>query len=164
MEAEIISTWISFLRASIPENTPIVRQEALVGTGAVRPELPFISFKLINGPDDIMSKDNFIYMNNSFQQDTVKKFTISIQGYGREAMDIINGIRFETQKSDNIDQLRDGAGVSITNRGTATDVSVERETGYDRRVSLDIDFIVGLTIPVNYETIETVKVDQIHAS
>ena len=164
METEIISTWVSFLRSSIPQDTPIVRQEALVGTGAVRPVLPFISFKIITGPDDIMSRDNFIWANGSFQQDTVKKFTISIQAYGSTAMELINEIRFNTQMSDKINSLRQGAGISISIRGTATDISVERETGFDRRVSLDLDFIVGLTIPTNYETIELVNVEQADAS
>lgn len=165
MEDEIVRGWIGFLRRVLSRNVKIIRLEALVGDGAVRPDLPFVGLKIISGPDDIMAKDKFGFDERGvYNQYTAKKFSVIIISYGEDAMSTISTIKSESQLSDHIDFLRSAAGISITSRGPTTDASVQRETGFDRRYSMSFDFIVGLTIPVTAEVIETANVEQVNGN
>ena len=117
--------------------------------------------KIISGPNDLMTSDEFsLNSNEDMRQKTTYSFTISIQAYGEEAMHLVTQIKFETQNPDNINFLREKAGISVTNRGGISDISFERETGFDRRYVLEFDFIAGFTIPINLGIIEKANVTQ----
>lgn len=162
METEIVKSWIGYLRRVLAEDVKIIRLESLVGDGAVRPDLPFVSLKIISGPDNVMSKDRFGFDSSGrYNQYTAKKFSILVVAYGDEAMSIISTIKSESQIPDHIDFLRKNGGISISGRGAIADASVQRETGFDRRYSMSFDFIIGLTIPIQVETIGTANVERV---
>ena len=146
MYETIMTGWISVLKNIFPLDYTIIRSDALVGSGAIKPNGKFITLKLIAGPNDQTNDEMYFFPDNEnfMRMRTAKNFTMSFNFYREDALDSINLFRLRLFDPEIVDLLKENGKISVSSRGGVVDLSNMLETGYDRRYQIDIGFAVGM--------------------
>ena len=153
---EILNPWISLLERILPDHI-IARAEAMVGDGAVRPSGPFVTVKIISGPNDYtIDEVQTFNSQNILEMFTIKNYILSLQVFRKGALDAITLVKTQLRNPDNVDFLHRQANVAVTNRGGVTDLSQQFATGFEERFQCDISFSKSFTAKTKVGTIERV--------
>ena len=79
---KLVTVWVRYCNLVLGDGWVVTQSEAIVGKGAVRPKKPYLTLKIISGPNDYTIDDELIVDSNGFQQIfSQKSFTISIQAF-----------------------------------------------------------------------------------
>lgn len=160
MYEQIMAAWVMAITQIIGDDWTVIRAEAMVGEGAIRPNGPFVTVKLIAGPNDYTIDEVQVFdENNQMELRGAKWFTVSIQAFRETAMNAVMDIKTQLKNPDIIDFLRNNAGISVTNRGGVTDLSQQFETGFEERFQVDISFAAGFTANTTVGIIESANVE-----
>lgn len=154
--------WIAVLNKIFPSEYSIIRSDALVGSGAIKPDGKFITLKLITGPDD-QTMDEMLFFpdaENFMKMRTAKNFTMSFNFYREGALDNINLFKLRLFDPEIVDFLKENGKISVNSRGTVVDLSDLLETGFDNRYQMDIGFAVGMEYTTEIGRIEKATVNQ----
>lgn len=162
---QIIQAWVSYCDSVLnpdPQNKEwtVTIEEDAIGNGAIRPPKPYVSLKIISGPGKITIDDDLVFNKDDGQHYRCgqRAYTLSIKSFGVEFMDGLSDIANETENPDLIDQLISDAHISIIRTGTISDISAKLETGFEKRGTLDIEFLSSHNKIANIETIEKVEI------
>ena len=162
MYTEIMQGWISVLKNIFPLEYTIVRSDALVGSGAIKPDGKFITLKLITGPGEQTNDEVYFFPDdeNFMRMRTAKNFTMSLNFYREDSFDNINLFKIRLYDPVIVDFLKENGKISVTSRGDVVDLSDMLETGFDRRYQMDIGFAVGMEYVTTIGRIEKADVSQ----
>ena len=150
MQSSVIEqAWLDYCNTvlnsdPVPENNiwTVTLAEASQGNGGPRPQKPYVTLKIISGPgritidDELRNKEN----TDEFYLVGQRSYTLSIKSYGAEYIDGLSDITTCFDDPDIVQQLKNDADISVTNKGTVSDISGVLETGYEKRGTLDIFF------------------------
>ena len=160
----LIKAWVGYCRAVLGLEWTVTRAEAVVGSGAVRPPGPYVTLKIISGPNDYSIDDELIFdCNGKGKIFSQKGFVLSVQAFREGHNDALNTIKTQISNPEYAELLKKDGKISVTTRGSVTDISRQLETGYEPRSAMDINFCVRFAFPSEIGTLErVVGVEQVN--
>ena len=161
----ILDAWYNYAVSLVNDDVTVIFSDELYGKDAPRPQLPYMTLKIISGPQsktiDSMTKKN---AQGTFDLIDVERYTLSVQMFGSEKaddfayIDILKSFKNQLSNPDRLEQLRAEGDIGIQSRGTVKDISALLKTGFERRATLDIIFLSSNIEEVGLESIEKVQI------
>lgn len=156
----IIQAWIDYCASVLGNDWTITRAEEVTGRDAPRPVGNYLTLKVISGPGRITIDDELRYdtPRDAFNLVGQRSYTLSIQAFRAGNSDALNLLSSKLGDPDFYDQLKVDADISVTNKGSVTDISAQLETGFESRSAIDIFFNSSNNIETGIGTLEKVEI------
>ena len=159
----IIQTWIDTIREIVRDRYLITREEAMFNGDGPRPDCPYITVKIISGPEKITSFDPLVFNGKSgggrnFNLVGQRTYTISIKAIDGCPTDILNEIATRMDDPDIYGKLKCDADISVYQISRVIDITALINTGYERRSSIDFLFYSSNNIETGVGLIEKANV------
>lgn len=154
---ELNLAWLNFIKAAIlsdyPDHTVIFAER-----DGPRPNKPYLTLK-INGPFRVTITDSrkFNEETETFEYQGHRRYSLSVQSYGIDHLDVLDDILIGTQNPEH-NHLLKAWDIGIENRGNIIDISDRVSTAWEKRGSLDISFLSSKIKNTNIGIIETVEI------
>lgn len=88
-----------------------------------------------------------------------REFTLSVQAYGVNPMQILENLRTSLQSETNLNQLRE-AGIAYFGQNSIIDISTLIDSRYELRAAMDLNFRIGQQYAEALGTIATAEVTE----
>jgi len=159
LQTNLKKAWYDFVKSVVP--SPWTVTFADQKDDAPRPPKPYLTLKIITGPQKKMLKDikRFIPGENNDQAFLVglRSYSLSIQAYGADFDDALGDVITLLDEPDKRQILRNSDIGSIV-AGGILDISQRLPTGFESRASLDITFVSSNTKETGIGYIDTVVI------
>ena len=153
---EMLQVWHSFVKSRVDDWVQVI----FADEPGTRPKNPYVTIKMISGPRALGSFDELLSIANStkYTVSGMRQFTLNLQGFGTEAIDILDRLQSLLDDPATGLFLRAESDMAIVSKGAVTDITELMETGYEPRASMDIIFNTSRNVEVDPSSIETVAI------
>ena len=126
-----------------------------------QPTPPFITLKLISGPNEVGNNDElkFNEATQDFSTDSMRSITLNIQVFGTDAYDIISKLQASLQNP-NVQDYFHSNNISQYDNTDIIDLTELLEQKFEKRKSMDVFFYIPFVFQTQLEAIETIEVSQ----
>lgn len=123
-----------------------------------QPDSPYITLKLISGPQYIGEKDKltYDYSNNKYEASGTRTLTLSVNMYGQSAITVLSKLDASLSLPEVREYFRGNEMSPYDNTGV-NNLSESLETVFEERANLDVMFYVVSKIKSTVKTIDTVE-------
>ena len=141
---------------AVPVGMPVI----YYNPNAPRPTVPYVTLYLnsitaVNQDYSYPNADSMGVINMKGD----RNFTLQVQAYGGEPLNVLENMRSSLQKVTILDALRT-AGIAFYQSLTITDITELVDSKFERRAQMDILFGIGQTYTDNPGYFNTVVVDE----
>jgi hypothetical protein len=154
LRSTIEAAWYKFVNDNTESEVTVI----FADESAPRPNKPYITLKIISGPN-AKGFDDIRYINNTeFSLSGMRQYSLSIQGFGVDMHDALSKLQTILDSPNVIAQLKEDADIAIVNKGSVSDITVALETSFERRFNMDIIFNTSENLSITLDVIESTKI------
>lgn len=153
------STLKTALYAWASSNTPALTPVIYYNQDGVRPAKPYITLFL---RDFVQIGWDYVPKPDALGDADIignREFTLQIESYGANAMQVLENLRSSLQNPNVLDTLR-ANNIVFVNQFPINDTTVLLDTQYEERATMDILFRIAQTIEPNLGVIEIVEIEE----
>ncbi|NQY74604.1 MAG: hypothetical protein HRT90_07560 [Candidatus Margulisbacteria bacterium] len=156
---DIIFYWVSAYSKISPTLIENERHIIWEEQDSPQPDSPYITLKIISGPDRVGSSDEFLFDESShrFSLDGIRSITLSIQVYGTRSHDILSRLQASLEFPEVGDYFRSKM-ISMYDYSGISDISAELDTVFEKRTHMDVFFYIPFGGESCVSVIEVVEV------